>query len=158
MYPELQALIHEAEFQYLNAGDLDQVTHHVNGLKERLAIYRFIRNQEIDIFQGIADKLLEVFPQHNPKQIETAIRHWLLVTRYCGMAMLLNNPEFLERRLLEWLTEIVTAHKLQNIENSLYSMLIGRLEKELSSEQMAYLEPFLSQAKQSLIDSQPVMA
>lgn len=107
MYPELQALIHESEHQYLQQSDLDKLTQEVSTLKQRLAVYRVLRDQEISIFQAIADKLLENLPQEKTRKIETCVRHWLLVTRYGAMAMLLNNPEFLEHRLLEWLTDIV---------------------------------------------------
>jgi hypothetical protein len=158
MYPELQALIHEAEFQYLQKKDLDQLSSHVSSLQEKLATYQILREQEIEIFQAVADKLLDLFPQKNPQQIETVIRHWLLVTRYCAMAMLLNNPEFLERRLLEWLTDIVNAHELQALENSLYSILEAKLSKNLTEKQVAYLQPFLVQAKNALINPEVVMA
>lgn len=151
MYPELQALIHEAEYQYLKASDLNNLSSHVSTLKDRLPGYKIIRDQEIPIFQGIADKLLNSFGVEKTKQIETAIRHWLLVNRYCAMAMLLNNHEFLEHRLLEWLTDIVQASNLSEIENTLYSMLVKQLNQSLSDVQMSYFEPFLTQAKNSLI-------
>ena len=57
MYPELQALIHEAEFQYLNASNLNNLSHHVSTLQERFSAYQIIRDQEITIFQKISDKL-----------------------------------------------------------------------------------------------------
>lgn len=153
MYPELQALIHEAEYQYLKASDLNNLSSHVSTLKDRLSAYKIIRDQEIDIFQGIADKLLNSFGAGKTQQIETAIRHWLLVNRYCAMAMLLNNQEFLEHRLLEWLTDIVQASNLSEIENSLYLMLEKQLNQSLSDVQMSYFEPFLTQAKNSLVNN-----
>lgn len=158
MYPELQALIHEAEFQYLQAEDLGQLSDHVSSLQDRLATYKIIRDQEIEMFQTVADKLLEIFPQQNPQQIETAIKHWLLVIRYCAMAMLLNNPEFLERRLLEWFTDIVKAHEVENIENSLYSILQAQLLENLSETQIDCLQPFLEQARNALINTEAMMA
>ncbi len=153
MYPELQALIHEAEHKYLEVDDLETLSSHVSTLRDRLSAYQIIRDQEINVFQKVADKLLKSFGEENTKKIETAIRHWLSVNRYCAMAMLLNNHEFLEHRILEWLTDIVQAYNLSEIENSLYSILVKELNTILSDVQMGYFEPFLTQAKNSLVNA-----
>ncbi|AFZ54090.1 phycobilisome protein [Cyanobacterium aponinum UTEX 3222] len=153
MYPELQALIHESEHQYLQQSDLDKLTQEVSTLKQRLAVYRVLRDQEISIFQAIADKLLENLPQEKTRKIETCVRHWLLVTRYGAMAMLLNNPEFLEHRLLEWLTDIVQAHEYQVISENLHSLLIKKLENVLEDDGIKYIQPFLDQAQRHITEA-----
>jgi hypothetical protein len=150
MYPELQALIHEAEHQYLQTDNLNKLTQEVSTLKDRLAAYKILRDQEITIFQQIADKTVAKLPQENTKKIETALRHWLLITRYCGMAMLLNNPDFLEHRLLEWLTDVVQAHDSQAISSTIYSLLAVKLGEELSEAELQQIQPFLSQANDYL--------
>ncbi len=150
MYPELQALIHKSEHQYLQQADLDKLTQEVSTLRQRLAVYRVLRDQEITIFQSVADKLLTKLPQEKTHKIETCVRHWLLVTRYSAMAMLLNNPEFLERRLLEWLTDIAQAHEYQVISENLHSLLLKQLEKVLEDEGINYIKPFLDQAQSNL--------
>lgn len=147
MYPELQALIHESEHQYLQQADLDKLAQEVSTLRQRLAVYRVLRDQEITIFQAVADQLLEKLPQEKTRKIETCVRHWLLVTRYSAMAMLLNNPEFLERRLLEWLTDIVQAHEYQAISENLHSLLLKKLDEVLENEGINYIKPFLDQAQ-----------
>jgi Phycobilisome protein len=154
MYPELQALIHEAESQYLNEEDLNKLSLEVSTLKDRIVTYKLLRDEEIKIFQGIADDLVTKFPQENSKKIETAIRHWLVIMRYCTMAMMLNNHEFLEHRLLEWLTDIVQAHQSQYLFKAIYSLLIAKLNSLLSKDKLAYIEPFLTQANDYLINDQ----
>jgi hypothetical protein len=150
MYPELQALIHEAEHQYLQADNLHKLTQEVSTLKDRLTAYKILRDEEISIFQEVADKAVKKLPDENTKKIETALRHWLLITRYCGMAMLLNNPDFLEHRLLEWLTDVVQAHDSQAISTTIYSLLVVKLEDELSEAGFQQIQPFLSQANDYL--------
>jgi hypothetical protein len=157
MYPELQALIHEAEFQYLNGEDLKRLSLEVSTLEGRISAYKILRDREITIFQTIADDVVAQFPQENLKKIETAIRHWLLITRYCSMAMMLNNHEFLEHRLLEWLTDIVQAHNSQTISSAIYSLLIIKLNNALSDDELAYIQPFLAQANDYLANT-PVLA
>jgi len=153
MYPELQALIHESEHQYLQQADLDKLAQEVSTLKQRLAVYRVLRDQEITIFQTVADQLLEKLPQEKTRKIETCVRHWLLVTRYSAMAMLLNNPEFLERRLLEWLTDIVQAHEYQVISENLHSLLLKKLDEVLENEGINYIKPFLDQAQSHISEA-----
>ncbi len=43
MYPELQALIHEAEFQYLNGEDLKRLSLEVSTLEGRISAYKILR-------------------------------------------------------------------------------------------------------------------
>ncbi|BAQ60533.1 hypothetical protein GM3708_939 [Geminocystis sp. NIES-3708] len=153
MYPELQALIHEAEFQYLNQENLNQFSQEISTLKNRIAAYKLLRDEEISIFQEIADDVVIKFPKENPKKIETAIRHWLLITRYSAMAMMLNNHEFLEHRLLEWLTDIVQAHQSEAIFSTIYSLLIAKLTEVFSNDELNHLQPFLAQANDYLMNT-----
>ena len=72
--------------------------------------------------------------------------------RYCAMAMLLNNPEYLQRSVLEWLTDMVQAHQMQSVESTIYDLLLSQLQKMLSRQQFASIEPFLEQSKAILGD------
>jgi primosomal protein N'' len=71
------------------------------------------------------------------------------------MAMLLNDPEYLQHRLLEWLTEQIKAHELQSLETDIYKYLQMRLKKVLSAEQLALLNPFLEEARKTLLAPAP---
>jgi hypothetical protein len=64
---------------------------------------------------------------------------------------LLNNPEFLQHRLLEWLTDIVKAHQIQILEQTLYEILSDQLTQKLPPRQNELIKPFLQQAKQTLL-------
>jgi hypothetical protein len=150
MHPELEALLHSAEEIYLEDSELQLFTQQIVSLSKRLEIYELLRDRETDTFQKVADRLQEAFPKENQKLLERALRHWILVMRYCVMAMLIDNPEFLQRRLLEWLTDIVKAHDLQTLENSLCQLLQMRLKKILSDEQWIILRPFVIQAQRTL--------
>ena len=151
MYSELRTLLYDAESNYLQTPDIELFKEHIASLQERLKTYEILRDREIALFQPVADQLLVAFPAENPPLLERAVKHWLSVMRYCAMAMLLNNPEFLQRRLLEWLTDIVKAHKMTSVENRLYELLQGSLEKNLSESQLTLLNPFLKQAQTTLL-------
>jgi hypothetical protein len=146
MYPLFQELIYQAESHYLKTDEIERLNVEISTLKERLELYKTLRDQEIEIFQEVADQLVLKLENESERNLENCLRQWLLTSRYCAMAMLLNNPEFLERRLLEWLTEIVQVHQTQTISDTLYSLLMRRLKKILSEQEFLYLQPFFSQA------------
>jgi hypothetical protein len=71
------------------------------------------------------------------------------------MAMLFNNPEYLRRRLLEWLPDLVAAYQLRDMELAFYRLLQTQLKSNLSPEQMALLKPYLEDAYAVLLNAQP---
>ena len=151
MQSDIQSLLYEAEEHYLQPTEIKDFRNSVASLAQRLEIYEFLRDQEIGIFQPIAEELVRTYPEENPRLLEKALKHWLTVMRYCAMAMLLNNPEYLEHQILDWLTEMVRAHQMQSLENTIYDLLLSRLEKLLSQKQLLLIHPFLEQAQTSLV-------
>lgn len=155
MHADFEALLHEAEAHYLQEPDIMVFKRNYISLQERLKVYKCLRDQELAIFQPIADPLLEACPNAHAKDIERALRHWIAIVRYAAMAMLLNNPEFLRRRVLEWLTDIVQAHELVEIEQKLYELMVQQMKTLIPQTQFFCLLPFLEQAKQALLNPAP---
>ncbi len=153
MHPDLESLFYKSEENFLQATEIKLFKHHVASLADRLALYERLRDQEVAIFQPVADQLLSSFPQQDPKLLEKALKQWLTVMRYAAMAMLLNNPEFMQRRLLEWLTDVVQANQMQAIEAKLCQLLQARLKQVLSSDQLGLIQPLLDQAQTTLVGS-----
>lgn len=153
MHAEIKTLLYNAEDHYLKSLDIQLFQHHAQSLSLRLETYELLREQELAIFQAVADQLLETFPQEKQATLEQVLKHWLSVLRYCAMAMLLNDQEFLQQRLLEWLADMVQARQMQAIETSLYQSLQSRLQELLSDQQLALLQPFLAQAEASLLEA-----
>jgi hypothetical protein len=152
MHSDLEIVARKAEFDYLQQPEIDAFKDCINSLQQRLAIYECLRDKEIEIFQPIAEHLVEAFPDRDQKTLKRALKHWLSILRYAAMAMLLNNPEFLQHRLLEWLAPKVQVHQLGSIENVLYELLLGNLQRFLSKPQLTLLRPFLEQAKAYVVN------
>ncbi len=157
MQSDIQAILYKAEEHYLQKPEIIDFQNSIASLAQRLETYECLRDQEIKIFQPIAEELVRVYPEENPKLLEKALKHWLAIMRYSAMAMLLNNPEYLQRQILEWLTEMVQAHQMQAVENTIYDLLRSRLEKVLSQQQLVLLHPFLEQAQTTLL-SEPILS
>jgi hypothetical protein len=149
MNTTIQSLLYDADERYLIAGDINAFKSYTLSLSQRLETYELLRDKEIVIFQPIANQLLTSFPDQ--QDLERGLKNWLAVLRYCAMAMLLNNPEFLERRLLEWLTDIVRVHQSQGIDTAIYKALQKQLPQLLADKQYSLLQPFLAQAAASLL-------
>ena len=154
MYPALQELIHQAESKYLQQDDLNNLQIEIARLRQRTLIYKTLRDQELTIFQDIADCLIEESSPENHLTIENYLHHWLRATRYCAMAMLLNDRDFLERHLLEWLTDILAVSQDQNISSKLFNLLLKKLGKVFSEKELEFLTPFLNQANNYLSKNQ----
>lgn len=151
MHPEIKTLLYEAQDHYLKPEEIETFKHYASSLAQRLETYELLRDQEVAIFQPVADQLLEAFPHEKQETLARALKHWLSVLRYCAMSMLLNNQEFLQRRLLEWLTDLMQAHQTQAIEMTIYQLLQAHLKKLLSDQQLALVQPFLEQAEDTLL-------
>lgn len=151
MHADLKALLYEAEDHYLSEKEVGNFQNHVSSLTQRLETYELLRDREIEIFQPIADSLEQAFPHEQEAVLKRALKHWLMILRYSAMAMLMNNPQFLQHRLLEWLTELVRAHQTQPIDRQLHKLLSERLRNILSEEQMELMHPFLKQIQATLL-------
>lgn len=147
----LQSLLYEADERYLKSGEIEDFKSNTTSLSQRLETYELLRDQEIAIFQPIANALQVSFPDDQQQDLERSLQNWLAVMRYCAIAMLQNNSEFLERRLLEWLTDIVQAHQTQAMDTAIYKGLQKQLPQILSDKQYSLLQPFLAQAAARLV-------
>ena len=153
MNQEIQSLLYKAEADYLQHQDLELFQKYIKSLKTRMAVYEFLRDSELQIFQPIADEMVDTFPNEEQPKIYQMIKNWVSVMRCCGMAMLLNDPDYLKDRLLDWLAPQVQADQMQALDRKLFSLLQKKLDQSLVKEQFVLLEPFLKQAQQSLLES-----
>jgi hypothetical protein len=151
MQTDLENFWQKAEEQFLTPSEVNQFRGTLDSLRARLSAYETLRDREASVFQAVADRLVDRFPDENPKTLERALKHWIAVTRYAAMAMLLNNPDYLEHRLLEWLTDIVRVYRMEEIIACLHESFLAEAERVLNVEGMSLLRPFLEQAKTSLL-------
>ena len=152
MINQLNLLFHAAEEGYLQDSELQEYEIAIGNLKERLELYEKLRELEGKLVQRLALNLEESYPNEPPSRLQLALKQWVLVMRYCAMAMLLDDPDFLRYRLLEWLSDVIVAHNLQELENSLNGFLQRRLKKFLTGDERQLITPYLSQARTMLME------
>ena len=154
MYPELEMFARIAEEQFLQPNELELIKKHAQSMPQRLATYESLRDREIEIFQPVADQLVQAFPAQDTEVLEQALSHWLLILRYCGMAMLSNNPDLLQQQLAFWFRGLVQLPTMHEVEHKLYQLLQSRLKEVLSAEAQQLLLPFFQQIESTLLHVQ----
>lgn len=157
MITEIDSLIYQAEAEYLTQKDLGIFKSQILYLSERLKIYEQIRDQETEIFQHVVNQIFNNFPDEPELKVTRAVKHWLMILRYCSMAVLSNDAQYLERRILEWLPEQIAAHQMQELEQNLYGYLYKRLKKSLDNDQFSILQPYLEQSKNVLLSQKQAL-
>ncbi len=153
MITDLEAILYKADETYLDSQDLARFKSQTFSLEKRLQTYEILRQQETSIFQYVADRLVKDLPDLSESKIKKALEHWLMIVRYCAMAMLADRPEYLQHHILDWLPEQIEIYNLRVLEENLYVLLEKRLRKVLNAEQFSLLEPFLQQSKAALLSS-----
>jgi len=151
MITEIESQIYSAEAEYLSSQDLGVLKTQILYLEERLKIYEQLRTQEAEIFQYAANQISKNFADESELKVKQALKHWLLILRYCGMAMLFNDSLYLQQQILSWLSAQIEARQTQDLEKHLYSYLHKRLKKVLGNEQFSILQPYLEQSKNALL-------
>jgi hypothetical protein len=158
MHPQLESVFDEAENRYLTSEELGILTQYVDSLPDRLATYRTIRDQELDIMQIVANQLEVELSQEQTVTLERSIRNALLVLRYCAMGMLMDDEAFVKERLQGWLTEITKAYNMQTVDLVLYRLLNESLSQTLTSAQNELIQPFLELAREVLLGQETLTA
>jgi hypothetical protein len=74
------------------------------------------------------------------------------------MGMLLDDANFVQTRLLGWLTQTLKAFDTRTIDATLYQLLDQRLSQMLNQNQLSLLNPQLEQAKAVLLQTTPTPA
>ncbi|MGF1602019.1 MAG: phycobilisome protein [Thermosynechococcaceae cyanobacterium] len=154
MQSDFERFLQDAEDHYLQRSEIVEFQQQVSGLKQRLQTYEYLRDRELEIWQPIAEQLQATCPEESPQQLEKALEHWIAILRCSAMAMLLNDPKFLQNRLLEWLTDIVQAHQINALVDQLSQRLELRLKQVLSEPQWNLIQPYLAQTRRTLLGTE----
>ncbi len=150
MHTDLTTFFHRTQHHYLPPAEMAEFKKHIDLLRERLEVYECLREQELMIFQLIADQIEEIFIDTEPRVLTKCLKHWISILRYCAMAMLLNNPEYLQHRLLEWLTDIVQAHDTTKVDQEICQLLQVQLAEMFSGAKLGLINAFIEQTKATI--------
>ena len=149
----ITALFDAAETHYLKPEELGVVNQYMSGFPARLEAYKSLRDRELEIVQWVADQLQVRHPQEPIDLLERSLKNAMLVLRDCAMAMLLNDPTYVQTHLLTWLSSTMSAHPTQAIDLTLHQLLNQRLSQKLDPAHWKLLGPHLAPAQTALLQS-----
>jgi hypothetical protein len=150
MSTKLKGLIQNAEDHYLQAPELQDFEQQVSSLAQRLEAYEILRDFELEVFQNVADQLQSDFARLEADLFTRALEDGLAILRYSAMAMLQDNPQYLQRQLLAWLPSRAQAYELVDVEKRLLQLLQTQLGKCIPAAKLALIQPYLVQVHRSL--------
>ena len=146
MNPKLEAFFKEPEKAYLQPDELNVLSQFVSSLPERINFYRRLRNEELTLLQTVADSLQQQFPHESEDRLKSSLQNGILALRCAAMAMLIDDPTFVTRRLASWLPDITSAYETQAIDDALYRLLKQQFSARFTHQQMALLSPGIEAA------------
>ena len=147
MNPTFEKFLNLAEEQYLPCNEVENYRGYLASLEKKVEVYEIVRDQEVFLFQILADKLQEKYPDERHNMLCEAISQWSLVLKYCAMAMILDNSEYLSMRIDNWLRELIQLRSIPQLDKILYETLVEILPEVLLDEQIYLIQPYLDQVK-----------
>lgn len=150
MQSKFEDLLRTAEDHYLQPTEMNQFKQQVGALQDRLTLYEALRDQELTIFQVVAHQLQKEASNIPQATLEQMLTRWISVLRYAAMAMLMNQPDYLENQL-KFYAEILRRDDLNAINHNICLFLKQCLRSILNEEQLVLLEPFIQRIDTHLV-------
>ena len=150
MQSDFEDLLRAAEDHYLQNTDINSFKQQVDALQDRLALYEVLRDQELTIFQTVADQLQKETFSNPQAELDKVLTHWISVLRYSAMAMLRNQPEILEHQL-GWLADVVGDDGFSAVNQKVSRLLNQALDSVLTEDQVTLMQSFLQQIDTALV-------
>lgn len=150
MQSTFEDFLRAAEDHYLQSAEMNGFKQQVDALQDRLAVYEAIRDQELLVFQAIAEQLQKETFSNSQSDIEKVLTHWISVLRYSAMAMLMDQPEVVTDQL-GWLADVVNGDEYAPLHQQISGLLHHCLGSVLTEDQVAQIKPFLQQVDALLV-------
>jgi Phycobilisome protein len=119
MFTNLERLSVEVDGRYATPEELDFLKSYFQTFKYRISAYQKIKKNESVIINQIQEKLEKINPDIFIQGSLNLKSKWRLdtirVLRYSAMALLIDDPEYLQQRLLIWFSTILQAFKVQDL-------------------------------------------
>ena len=141
MYSALEALFSKVDKRYLTSDELKALGRYSLSLPHRLALYRRLREAELEIFQAIADQMEAKLPQESQENLERSLKGGIGALRQCAMSMLMDEPA-LSADQIRWLRLTQRSYGSESLDSLMFGLLHRQLEQRLNPKQMTFFERF----------------
>lgn len=145
MLTQISHLSLEAEGRYATASELAFLKDYLQSTSLRINAYRKIQRSEKQILSEIGRRSRavnpEIFNKAGKDVSKTCERDRALILRHSATAVLINDTEYLQHRLLYWLKTIVTSFQEQKNASLTYEIMSQIVTNYLSEEEAILFEP-----------------
>jgi hypothetical protein len=149
----IEKMFNDAEGRYLEPTEQSKLTGFAETLETRLSVMRSVQQHEEEMVENAIDTAMNEHPdmpsKHNFAR-EKAERDMTLVLRYCAMAMVRDDEDFLNHKLLHWFRTIVRAFEMEHSIDTAYAELMKQARDHLDGHEYEMLEPYLELVHQNL--------
>jgi len=145
MNQEIETIMRGAEGRYLTNDEGRKVLDVARGYEKRLLALRTLEQKEAEIVRTTIERVFQKYPkfhQERPMAYEKAERDVSLVVRYCGLAMVNHDPEFLREKLLYWMRTIMTAMEFGPVLKYTYEQLQENVARALPPAEAEEMAPY----------------
>lgn len=154
MLSQLEKLSLGTDGRYATDDELQFLSDYVQLFNLRLQTYQTLQLAESAIVQQVEEKLRLLNPnffQHGDEDISAKWRRdTVRVLRYSATAMLINDPETLQKRFLLWFQTIMKAFSAQKSCDATYEVMQDVVKRHLAPVQANLFCPILELNRQTL--------
>ncbi|MGY2717138.1 hypothetical protein ACVW01_000711 [Thermostichus sp. MS-CIW-19] len=156
MNSSVAELMQQSEGRYLRPDELKTLHAYVEGIPKRVRLYQVLQAKEQELVDWVMEKFQQMMPnlprQHGHLAWERCRRDLSMVWRYCCMAMLLNDEDYLRDKLLYWLETILKSFKMRDQCQPAYKLMLDSLTYIFGAEESEMIRPYLLLAKSMLVN------
>ncbi len=128
----------------------------MEGIPKRVRLYQVLQAKEQELLDRVMEKFQPMMPnltrQHGHLAWDRCRRDLSMVWRYCCMAMLLNDEDYLRDKLLYWLETILKSFKMRDQCQPAYKLMLDSLTYIFGAEESEMIRPYLLLAKSMLVN------
>ena len=156
MNSSVAELMQQSEGRYLRPDELKTLQGYVEGIPKRVRLYQVLQAKEQELVERVMEKFQQMMP-HLPRQYghlawERCRRDLSMVWRYCCLAMLLNDEDYLRDKLLYWLETILKSFKMRDQCQPAYKLMLDSLSAVFGPEESEAIRPYVLLAKSMLVN------
>jgi len=156
MNSSVAELMQQSEGRYLRPDELKTLQGYVEGIPKRVRLYQVLQAKEQELVERVMEKFQAMMPhlprQHGHLAWERCRRDLSMVWRYCCLAMLLNDEDYLRDKLLYWLETILKSFKMRDQCQPAYKLMLDSLSAVFGPEASEAIRPYVLLAKSMLVN------
>lgn len=154
MLSQLRRLSYETDGRYATDEELRVIDQFTRSFYLRIQTYQRLQALEVQIVQQVYTRMQSLEPDLFLKGGADVSAKWkrdtIRVLRYSAIAMLLNDPDSLQERLLFWMRTIMKAFGAERSCNVTYATMQDVIKQHLSPTEASLFCPILEMNRQVL--------